>query len=121
MTPFIIATLMTTIAMRITVISVIGRDPYFAHTRLVVPRNVATSGAIVTICDYPTAIDPNIIRDVAPVTTAMTDMDRGMVVAVSIKCIRNDEAADYTTEDREPFVYRIGGLGCNDHESGGEK
>jgi hypothetical protein len=77
--------------------------------------------AVVAIADDPAAFDPNIVRNIAPVTAAMTDMDRGVVVDISIKRIRNDETTDYASENREPFVTRIGGFGCNDHNSGGEK
>jgi len=103
-------------------ISVVSRDPNFAHASLVMAGHIVAGGmAVVAIADDPTAFDPNIIRNITPVTVAISDANRRVVVTVAIKCIRNDETTDDATENREPFVSRIGGSGGNDHNSGGEK
>ncbi len=75
--------------------------------------------------DDPATFDPNIVGCIAPVAVAMWAMmahaDRGVVVAVAIKSISDDESADYATENRETFVTRFSGLGRDHHRGGGKE
>ncbi|MBE36898.1 MAG: hypothetical protein CMI16_15315 [Opitutaceae bacterium] len=86
-TTAVVATIIASIAIRIATISTVSRHPNLTDTSLVMTFYVV---AMVAITDDPPAFDPNIVRNVAPVTVAMADMNRGVVVAISIKRICND-------------------------------